>query len=495
MTAVVSSRRRIVLLVLGLLTLQTAWVMTVPPFRASDEFDHAFRAASVAEGNWRATEPVADGRGLAVLVPPDLVRAARDQCEELGYTGSGNCRGVVQANGSVAVASGAATYNPAYYWVVGTVGEVASGTASLYAMRIASALICLSLMGTAGAILLWQRPGRWERLGLVVALTPVFVFSASVAAPNGPEMCAGLLLWASVLALGREGGPRHETWVLSGAAVAGSLLAFLRLLGPLWLVLILAVAVVFIGRRPVGALWRRRRRACLVLLSSWSLSMAYGAWWTWYADGTTSSDGPGGSVDGLPGILVGQSIAWLLQLTAAFPYRDLLAPLPVYVLVMLVVVTGLVAVARRGRTRQRLAVVSALVLTLTVPVVLSVATMESQGLIWQGRYGLPFVVGVLIMCGRALDDVAWAPSEGGRLTVLALVMVGAAWVLCTVGVLTDELGVDASANDPGWVHPPAAVTGLVTLLGWGCLSMAVAGRDRVAGSAGGSRVQQPVRSL
>ena len=55
------------LLFLGTLLLQSAWILTLPPFRGTDEFDHAFRAAQVAGGDWAAVvQLVPDYAGLAI---------------------------------------------------------------------------------------------------------------------------------------------------------------------------------------------------------------------------------------------------------------------------------------------------------------------------------------------------------------------------------------------------------------------------------------------
>ena len=60
----------------GLIVLQSAWILALPPFAAIDEFDHVYRAAGVAEGQWRLSEAAEDARGLEVAVPPDVVDAA-----------------------------------------------------------------------------------------------------------------------------------------------------------------------------------------------------------------------------------------------------------------------------------------------------------------------------------------------------------------------------------------------------------------------------------
>src|SRR3954451_20163679 len=104
---------RATLLALSLLALQVAWILTVPPFRGIDEFDHAYRAAAVAHGQWlpRASASV-HGHGDYVEVPPALVRAAEPICASYTYTNHDNCQGADRVGSYVEVASGAARYNP-----------------------------------------------------------------------------------------------------------------------------------------------------------------------------------------------------------------------------------------------------------------------------------------------------------------------------------------------------------------------------------------------
>ncbi len=163
--------------------LQAAWILTVPPFRGIDEFDHAFRAAAVARGDWVAGEAAEDGRGQLVTVPRSLVEAAHGQCAALDYTGPDNCSPVESvSDGNVTVASAAASYAPAFYWIVGTAARPFDGAASVYAMRIATALLSLMFIGLA-AWSVAKLPSRWPLAGLVLATTPVFVYSTTVAGP------------------------------------------------------------------------------------------------------------------------------------------------------------------------------------------------------------------------------------------------------------------------------------------------------------------------
>jgi hypothetical protein len=120
----VGARHFGLLLVLGALLTQAAWLLSVPAFRGVDEFDHVYRAAAVARGEWVATGAVPrDGRGGLVTVPRDIVAAAGPECSARPYTRPDNCRPADRPAGgtlglptgdTVLVASAASRYHPAY---------------------------------------------------------------------------------------------------------------------------------------------------------------------------------------------------------------------------------------------------------------------------------------------------------------------------------------------------------------------------------------------
>jgi hypothetical protein len=150
--------------------LQAAWIITIPPFRGADEFDHAFRAAAVAGGEWVGGDPADEGRGWLVEVPASLVQAANGQCEQLTYVGPQNCSPAeTTEDGKVLVASSAATYHPAFYWLVGTAGLPFEGASSLYAMRVATALLCLVFL-SAAAWAIAKLPTRWPLAAMTLAV-------------------------------------------------------------------------------------------------------------------------------------------------------------------------------------------------------------------------------------------------------------------------------------------------------------------------------------
>lgn len=460
------------LLFLGSLLLQSAWILTLPPFRGTDEFDHAYRAAAVAGGQWRAPRaPAVDGRGQLVIVPRSLVLAAHPVCASYAYTGPANCSPVRDVGGGrVEVASAAASYNPLFYWVIGTAARPFTGAHALYAMRIAAALLCALMVGLTGWVTtLWAR-SSWPLAALVAATAPVMVFSMSVAAPNGLEMCAALTLWMSLLGLhSHRGREAHPTALLLAATIGAVVLTTLRSIGPLWVLLVVGTVLLSLGSRPVVATVRRQvtpAAACALVVLAATVA---GVLWTRSAGTNTLEPFTTSVPNRLTGTLAELPL-WFLQGIAAFPRRLDAAPALVYVLVALVILvlvgTGF-AVARRG---LRLAMVVTVMLAIAVPVALTIPTIRTAGPIWQGRYGLPYFLGLSLLAGVALEETE--PRDRRVVPV-----VGACWLALVVAhmvaalhVLSGELATSPLAHSPSWLRPHAwmvAVLMSAGFLAWG----------------------------
>ena len=472
-----------ILLLLGSLLVQTAWILALPPFRGTDEFDHAYRAAQVARGDWAPRSVAAEhGRGNLVAVPRSLVNAARPVCAGYDYTGPDNCRPVAKAgDGNVLVASAAATYNPLYYWVIGTVASPFEGTTSLYAMRIASALLCALLIAFAGWLsTLWSRT-PWPAVAMVVAMTPIVLFSVSVVAPNGLEMCAALSLWMALLGLTTQRGrEQHAAKLIVAATASALLLATLRSLGPLWVALIVLAAAVLVGRETVKTVARGHSRlvtACVALvIFAASSSLA----WTSTA-GTQRLTPYDAGVSNPVMATLEQVPLWFLQGIAAFPRRSDPAPMIVYALVGVVAVAFLYAGALVARRRVRLTMLACLVVAVGGPVTFSILTIGLSGPLWQGRYGLPFHMGLFLLAGLALDHRRDHAPRTARLAFLAgWTVLAVAQVLSVVHVLDRELVTSPLAGSTAWIHGPAWVAGVLLLAGfalWGSAGFGSFDRD------------------
>ncbi len=456
----------------GYLVLQGLWILTVPPFRGIDEFDHAFRAAGAATGQWRLTEPAAEGRGLEVVVPADLVAAASAQCDWLPYPGPDNCFPIAEVGeDQVVIATSAALYHPLWYAAVGQVSRPFDGAAALYAMRIATALVCALGIGVAAWALALGRPGRWTRCAFLAALTPVWVYSSVVPGPNAPEMAAGLVVWTCLLTTFSRGVPRrHETALVWLAGGAGAILATLRMLGPLWLGLIVLSVVAVVGVRAMWTTVSGRRWLWGAASLAVTLAVAAGAWWS-LDQGMTGMPLDAQEQGPVPDFEVGtKPLAWTLGMIAAFPLRRETAHPAVYLCAALVLGLILVVAVARSRARVRWALIAFLTVVVVFPVVLTALTVDVQGVVWQGRYQLAWAVGIPIVAGMQLDRVGFLGREGVKPPALALVLLAVAHAVSVWGVAHGEVGRPVSATDPHWVTLPPVVLGatcLLTYLVWG----------------------------
>lgn len=449
------------LFVAGFLLLQCAWVLTVPPFRGIDEFDHAYRASAVAGGQWSTDRVPADGRGLLVEARADVVEAAEAQCEHLRYTGPDNCTAAGDApDGRVQVASGAATYYPAYYWVVGTAAEPFRGATALYVMRVVSLLLCAVFVGLAAWASSRARTS-WPLVGLAVALTPVLVYSTTVAAPNGLEMAAAVALWTSLLRVRVEPDAARSRALLVVAAAAAAVMCSLRLLGPLWVVLVVATVVAL---DPAGARGVVRRHVRLVAGGAVVVLLALAAFVLWMrgpADVYLPDDG----ADVAESLSPLHVVLWAVQSIAAFPYRNQLGPPAVYAVVGTVALLLVVAAARAAHGRHRVVLLGSLAVAILLPLAATLATYDGTEIIWQGRYGLPYGVGFVLLAATLLAErpEPHPLARGAVVAAAAAYAVALAWCLLQVrhAELTDN---PASVADPAWHVPPPVLLVLLVLV-------------------------------
>lgn len=479
---------------LGFALLQLAWILIMPPATGIDEFDHVYRANSVALGHWKPVDaemPNNIARGGILTVRADVAAASGPACAHLPYTGPFNCRPFRDlGDGTVEIASGAASYNPLYYAVVGSVARPLHGNAAIYAMRIASALLCTVLLGLAVYLLATWATTAWPLALLFLGCLPTTVYSTSVAAPNGVEMLSGLLLWVCLVALAR--GPAHmRSRIQMPLAVAVVGVVTTHTLGIAWVGLTLLTWVLYVGFRPAFALLAPSGRLGRIAWATAVTGVAFELWWLWYAQ-PNSPARPEGGLQGSPWADIANGLLlWPLQAVGAYPMRNDQAPAAVYAVAFVLLVILLVLTVRALRYQRRLALACGLVLLLSagVPATLTYVTYHQFGLSWQGRYGMPFAVGLFILVGAALEQ------RGPTLRRPTLFAGAAAWGLAqTIGpvhVLDQfraERGLTAATD---WWVPPAfliVALGVAAMAAW-VTSMRIAEpQDHRSGERGPSRV-------
>lgn len=460
-----SARLRTTLLAgAGFLLLQLGWVLCIAPHYGIDEFDHAYRASSVALGNWEPGNDLVDpedGRGDLIQVRKDVVEAASPACSARHYTGEANCHVVRDlGDGTVLIASAAARYNPSWYAVAGTLAAPFEGTANLYAMRIVTALLACALFLLTVWLTVAGARTVWPLVAVLLAALPTTIYSTSVAAPNGLELVAGIGTWVALLAVVDTRGAQRRGSAYAALALFVAVVANTHTLGVVWVALTFAAVAFLHGpAHVVRSLLPRSpgERTAAVLGAA---AIAFEVVWL-VVSGVNDPALEQAQYLGnpVPHVLKGL-LLWPLQAIAAYPLRDEPAPTGVYAAMLLVLATFAVLALRRIALRSRTVLTLVLVLAVSylLPAYLTVRTYHQVGAAWQGRYGMPFTVGVLVLLGAVLD------APGRRAVARARMLAVAAVILTAVAVLWSQWHVVAVqrsdavlVTDTRWTVPHGGV--------------------------------------
>ncbi len=436
----VAPRRLFLVVLAAALLIQSAWILALPAFRGSDEFDHVYKAEAVAHGQLLDDGGTDRGRGGLLTVPADVVAAASAMCESYEYTGHDNCHPVEHVGGGmVTVASGASTYNPTYYAVVGLMARPFSGAGADFAMRAFTGILAALLLAWAAVVTAGWARSAWPMAALLVTATPVLVYSTAVASPNGVGYAAACLLWAAGLGLVED--PAHPRLVALTTAALTVMVTHST--GVLWLACVFVVVALLQPLSTWAALFGRSGRA--LLGAGAVVGLGGVACVAWILLAKTNAVNTGAGMGHLPfGDLVSGLFVWGLQTIGAFPLRDDPAPVIVYVLWLVPFVTLVVAGIRRGSVRLRLAGVVLLTIWVAVPVALSYLSYDSEGLAWQGRYALPLAIGFPALAGLALTRSRSHPRRAHLVAVVALCAL--AQTISCVAVAWHEAGTDLSPD-------------------------------------------------
>ena len=460
MTASFVPRRVFWLALAGVLLIQAAWIITMPTYRGIDEFDHVYKAAAVARGQYLSTDPSPDGRGALVRIPGSIVRAASDVCDSYDYTRHDNCFPArTHGDSTVDVATAAGAYNPAYYVVVGTLARPFGGDAADFVMRAVTALLCALLLAWGAALVARWSSSPWPLTAYAVGLTPVFTYSTSIATPNGLTYAGAALVWAAAIEVTTARTVRPSLCV---PLMVGSVAVLLtHSTGPLWLVLI-ALVCVFLGS--FQGLWRSvKERPAAWLGSAAVVGVTAAVCLAWVRLAHTISTS-GLSADDVPrmtpGLLAEFNALWLFQQIAVFPTRTEPAPVGVYVIWGLVLGAAAVTLFRTPLRRPRLAGAVLLALLVAVPTAVTLRTYEHIGLSWQGRYTLPVAFGLPLITAYALERTGRQMPQVAQRLVVAALAVATAWSTVFVGLREVHQG----PSDPLAADLPLGFV-LVALLG------------------------------
>ncbi|MFE6846353.1 DUF2142 domain-containing protein [Streptomyces sp. NPDC057686] len=449
-------------------TLAASWSAATPLGGSPDEHAHFIRAAAVARGQIGGPEVmvphmVAGIEGefaeTGVQLPEWYKQLPKQhECYAWHEEKPASCAPKFgHSEKTVQVTTAAGRYHPAYYLATGWPSLLVKGPHGLYLMRLMSAALCSALL--AGAVVTaaeWRRRRAVALLGVFTAATPMTLYMAGMVNPSGGEIAAGILVWTALLSILMSPDARLLNRRLARVGIGGLVLINIRPLGLIWFAGAVFFGLLLAHRGVLPSVLRRK------------------ALWVWTALLGAATAGallwagahPDNSVINTPTTLTAKEAArqtfgnaetYVHQMLGYFGWLDTPAPAFTW-LVWLGVIAVLTALGLAyGRLREAVALIGMLVAIVVVPVVAQASQAEKLGMVWQGRYLLPFAVGlplmaVLICASRAPEQgFPWRRLVGFGAAGLALANAAAFfWTLRRFAVGTSGSWVPFSAH---WVPP------------------------------------------
>lgn len=483
------------LLAAGWSLLMAAWLVGNPPFASPDEGSHYLRAIEVGRGHLitdRAPERALGGNEKALAFNRQLtyeveVPAGLEPlpfgCYILEERAPAACiDGFDPRDEVVETVTPVGNYQPLPYLLPGVALRLGNEPAhALRWGRVPGAIVSLALLALAVA-LLWQPGSPLALAGPLVAVTPMALFCGASLTGSGTEIAAGIATIAAILRVTRDDPAPRWAWVAGGAA--GALLALTRSLGPLWLLLALALFAALGG----GRRWRRAKRPGLAAAGLLVYALLFNRAW----EAAHGAEPPIGfrNLRGVLGDAVDEMWRASSELIGKFGYLEFVLPWPLYV-AWFGMGFALIALALgAGTRRERLVLAGATAAALAIPMLLWIAAIRHTGVGLQGRYVLPVLVAVPLLGGEVLHRRRdRLPSGVARAVPLAAALVAGAghlvawyWNARRSAVGTD--GPLLFLGDAEWSPP----------IGWGpWLALALVGAAAVAyaGVASGRSPRPP----
>jgi hypothetical protein len=425
------SGRRVPLLVsISFALFTAAWVVANPPSAAPDEADHYVKAVGAGGGDFRGRPP---GRQYLGFTRREVARAeaagdssranvyrwlARTTREftipaSLAYPNFGCASGQPRRSWKCAdrphppsrkparPTATAGTYPPYVYVPTGLAMRSADDADSaLRAGRAVNAALSVALLAAA-AFMVWSpAAGLVSLMGMMVAVTPMTLFLASVVSASGLEVAASVCFAAALIRLARTSPPSR--WVWLALAAGGCVLALCRPLGPFLVAFIALACAVLVGPRHFLG---RFRGGVAPIAAVIVVAIACGAALAWaLAYGRGVQQGLGDLLSEVPSSIKQQLTTVLRQSVGHFGPLDSPLPLPGYFawLLALAAVIGAAVVVADRRSGLQLVFLAAAVLALMVVI----SALLRGAFAPQGRYFLPLLALVPLWAGELLTRLA-----------------------------------------------------------------------------------------
>jgi Predicted membrane protein (DUF2142) len=396
--------------------LGAAWSLAMPYDGPADELQHVLRAYGVWSGQIHSATGLI--RAPRSLLPNGL--QITESCFRWNHAASAHCAATAgsdaaQIHQMIETPSNAVNYSPVYYALVGWPIRIWPTYAGIILARLLTTLFMSAFIGCAVAAVARLKHSRWLLAGLLVALTPVVVNLEGAVNPAGPEIVAGLALWAALIGIvdARQASPE----LIRLACVSAAFLAVFRSFGLEWMLLIVGTAGLGLGwprlRDPRRWASGLRRAATDRTLRRWlpltAVGVGFGFAWDEFTGGVGNL--AAGSTAGQLALahayvdeLWTRTTIYTDGFIALTSYGDVPTPdLVFYVWFGACAALVLLALAVSGRL-ARLRIAGVILAAYFILIYPDAETVAHGWWLSQGRYALPFIVGAPLLAAQALGE-------------------------------------------------------------------------------------------
>jgi hypothetical protein len=481
-----------IVLILAYSLLTASFMFTTPPGASPDEGVHYLKALAAGRGHLILEKPPpplpTTGvpktirwlhlQSRLVTVPAHLAPSPFSCWSYQFYVGA--CRTDDPARsptptGTVEIGTHVGRYPPYSYLMSGALMSLAGdATSALRWGRLGVALSSMILLVVAALALAGRDP--ISLTGLIASMTPMVLFLFASLSGNGVEIAAGISFLACLLRLSRPSPSRWLWWATAGT---GAVLCLTRDLGPVWMLIDIAIFCSFVGLSQARRVWQSGGKpaiaSAVIIVCAAAMSVAWQI--------TQSARPPLG-----PGLILNlgdrfQYVPDLFrQAIGVFGALDAPMPRPAYWLGGLAIAALVILALLGGTWRERAILAGTIAMVLCATLAVDGA-QAAAGFGAQGRHLLPIAVAIPLVAGEIIGRRRSRPTTLYRL-VLPITAVAAS-VLHLTGWYTvaHRFSVGGEGRpgfflDPLWSPPLGwlpwallAVAGAVLITGLGFMGM------------------------
>ncbi|MCB1282825.1 MAG: DUF2142 domain-containing protein [Microthrixaceae bacterium] len=418
---------RVLVLLVGLwvFVLGGVWAVVTPPHGSPDEPAHTIRAVSLWSGG--PLKGVSNGEDIIAFetkVPAFYAHSdGVMRCWVTQPNVTADCSTFPEEDSTIIPAiSSAGLHPPAWYASIGWIGRLLPNHYGFYAMRLVAVLLCAAILMPLGATLRTKHNSPIELIAALCGLTPVAMFLIGSVNPNGYEIASAIAFWGSGLTAARyfaagERVPRLVSW---HALIAAATLIQTRPLSPGFAMMIAAAIGLAAAVSPRAML---RSRNAIIASGLFFASIVPAVVWALYSGHLALQINPEVErVETAFETVLGALGFYYQTAVGAFSWADA-GVSSVTVLAWIVIMIAILGVAIATGSRRYLVVMALCVVAgHFLPAIAQYRSYEANGLVWQGRYSLPWLVGIPLLAAASVQRAL--PRE----TILRVVTV----VSCSV---------------------------------------------------------------